>query len=49
MEKQKLSGKTILKLVGALFGSGLFGILSLCGYYREISEYAQSRACDAFR
>ena len=30
------------------FGFGLFGILPLCRYYREISEYAQSRTCDAF-
>ena len=48
MEKRNLSGKTILKLIGGAFGSGLFGILPLCGYYREFSEYAQSRTCHAF-
>ena len=49
MEKRKLSGKTNFEADRGAFGSGLFGILPLCRYYWEISEYAQSRACDAFR
>lgn len=39
----KLFWKNNFEAGRGAFGSGLFGILPLCGYYREVSEYAQSR------
>ena len=49
MEKRKLSGKTILKLAGALLTLAYLGFCLYAGITGKFSEYAQSRACDAFR